>query len=127
MRTALTALILTAALAGCTGDTGSVGPQGPAGPTGPTGEQGPQGERSAPHIVTATVGSDGTATAALPGGTIETPPAITCYVREPGDPGWVVLATSRDSVCALIEVDGVLTAAVAGLPSGWDVLFVAVG
>lgn len=120
MRTAIAA-ILTAALIACEGPTG---PAGPAGPAGAPGAQGPKG--ATPHIVTATVGSDGTATAALPGGTLETPPAITCYVREPGDPGWVVLATSRDTVCALIEVDGVLSAAVAGLPSGWDVLFVVI-
>lgn len=110
-------MVLTAALIAC---------EGPTGPAGPIGEQGPQGERAAPHIVTATVGSDGTATAALPRGSLESPPALTCYVRGPGDRGWVVIATSRDHVCALVMRDGVLSAGVAGLALGWEVLFVAV-
>lgn len=120
MRNAL-ATILLAALIACEG------PTGPAGPAGPIGEQGPQGERATPHIVTATVGSDGTATAALPSGTLEAPPALTCLVRGPGDRGWIAVATSRDHVCAVVEIDGRLSAAVAGLTAGWDVLFLAVG
>lgn len=106
-------------LAGCEG------PMGPAGPPGPEGEPGP-GTRV---VRSTTVNSEGTAAVNLPAaaGTLQDPPALTCYLAETSSGPFLVVGTDlQGPICGLGQGQSNLVALIIDAPPGWVARFVAV-
>lgn len=122
-RSTLMCLILFSTL--CAGCEGAAGATGPTGPTGPAGTPGP-GTRV---VLSATVASNGTATVTLPAaaGTMQNPPALTCYIGPQGATSYLVVGTDLSGpTCGLVASGGSLAARVIGAVPGWAALFAVV-
>lgn len=132
------ALVLAVvAFAGCKGDmgpTGPTGPQGPGGAAGPQGPQGPQGPAGSGDFAVyyTTISSTGSAVAALPsaaGNNLTSPPAVTCYMREPsGAAAWLMVSYTNgsDPYCAVVLNSGQWFAVIARGYAGWSAAFAVV-
>ncbi len=113
-------LSLMLALAACEGSVGPTGPQGPVGASGP-------GLRT---VGTTIIALDGTARIQLPAsfGTMDNPPAISCFIaREQGGP-WLVVATDLSSglSCGIGASGGSLVVVLVSGPPFWFFRVVAV-
>ena len=120
MKQLATLLVLALGLAGCEGPAGPVGPAGPAGQPGP-------GTRI---TLNAVVSASGVASADLPAeaGSLQDPPALTCYLGEPGSTVFLVvgLDTYSEISCGLGQDAMGLYAGMVGAPPGWTARFVVV-
>ncbi|CAA9311546.1 MAG: hypothetical protein AVDCRST_MAG68-1255 [uncultured Gemmatimonadetes bacterium] len=116
-------------LAGCKGDVGPMGPAGPQGPAGPTGPQGPQGVGTR-QVFSGTINSSGQGFATLPSaaGTLQSPPALSCYIAEPGSTVFLSVSTDTYSeiFCGFGQNGPSLAAIVVGAPPGWQYRFVVI-
>lgn len=131
LKNAVRFLLLVLIFAACEGPTGPMGPQGETGVQGPMGPQGPQGPPGTEKFVaSARVNAQGSAAVALPSaaGTIARPPALSCYLQEPGAQVWITVAYDSYSeiACGIAANAGSLVAVVIGAPPGWNALFIAV-
>ncbi len=125
------------------GPAGPIGPQGPAGPIGPQGPEGPEGEQGPMGLpgpagsagmtlvyITATMDQAGNATVSLPaaaGNTLNQPPAVVCYMRSPGSPGWLLVSDAWNTTspyCAIGLTGGVWQASILRGLAGWQGAFV---
>lgn len=118
---------------GCTGDTGPMGPQGEQGIQGVQGLPGPAGVGTR-VVLTATVGSSGSASVALPfeaGTEANDPPALSCYhgmgtgTWNSVNDGW---SLTTSAYCGLVfdEDEGRFYAAMLQSWPGWIAAFVVV-
>ena len=115
---AVLALLLT--VAACEGSVGPMGPQGPVGASGP-------GMRT---VGTTLIALDGTARIQLPVGfgTMDNPPAISCFIAQVQSGPWLVVATdlSTGLSCGIGASGGSLVVVLVGGPPFWFFRVVAV-